>query len=473
MVGRLTEEKQRRFDQGDTHHMTSISATRPTPASTPATAASPGVTVKAGDTLTSLAASHGTSVDALRQSNPQLVNPDLLYPGQVLALPSASAPVAAPATTTSPPSGSAATSGSSPTAESSQAARTRVAAAGQLVVGRLAPLPSTRLEAHIVAGRVLQEGARGAEVVDLQRFLGMKSVDQDGVFGPATRATLTAYQARNGLEADGVVGPATMTALKASGVGSEGQRSMEMHLATGAPVREGARGDHVLALQRALGFSLAGQTGVFGPTTRAAVEEVQRRAFNMTPSSPGFGTVGPQTWSAIKAPPATSAASPAPVAGGPVSISERGRAQMSALVQHARGHHAGASRGRCMEYVWRYMTTSGYGKLDAWGDLPRMNGGLARGLPDYLNASPAHLKEAGLQRLDTTSPRITNPHDSRIPPGAIIVVAPGSYGTAHPTAGDIVVKGTRPGEFINDGPRMNYGTQSSWYGRILGVYVPE
>jgi hypothetical protein len=127
-----------------------------------------------------------------------------------------------------------------------------------------------------------------------------------------------------------------------------------------------------------------------------------------------------------------------------------------------------------MEYVWRYMTTSGYGKLDAWGDLPRMNGGLARGLPDYLNASPAHLKEAGLQRLDTaTSPRITNPHDSRIPAGAIIVVAPGSYGTSHPTAGDIVVKGNRSGEFINDGPRMNYGTQGSWHGRILGVYVPE
>ena len=314
----------------------------------------------------------------------------------------------------------------------------------------------------------------------------MKTVDQDGVFGPATRATLTAYQARHGLDADGVVGPATMTALKTSGVGSESQRGLEMHLATGVPVREGDRGEHILALQRALGFSQAGQTGVFGPTTRAAVEDVQRRAFGMSSSSPGFGTVGTQTWNAIKAPPATSPASPtsptsptspaspAPVAGGPLAISERGRAQMSALVHHARGHHSGASRGRCMEYVWRYMTTSGYGKLDAWGDLPRMNGGLARGLPDYLNASPAHLKEAGLQRLDTaTSPRITNPHDSRIPAGAIIVVAPGSYGTSHPTAGDIVVKGNRPGEFINDGPRMNYGTQGSWYGRILGVYVPE
>ena len=346
--------------------MTSISATRPTSA-TPATAPTPGVTVKAGDTLTSLAATHGTSVDALRQHNPQLTDPDLLHPGQVLALPPASSPPQSttPALPTTSPSGSTATTGGRPTAASSQASRSRAAAAGQVVAARIAGVPSTRLEAHVAAGRTLQAGARGAEVLDLQRFLGMKTVEQDGVFGPATLATLTAYQARHGLDADGVVGPATMAALKTSGVSSESQRSMEMHLATGAPVREGDRGDHVLALQRALGFSTAGQTGVFGETTRAAVEDVQRRAFGMTASSPGFGTVGAQTWSAIKTPPATSTASPAPVAGGPVSISERGRAQMSALVQHARGHHSGASRGRCMEYVWRYMTTSGYGKLDA------------------------------------------------------------------------------------------------------------
>ncbi len=289
--------------------MTSISATRPTPASTPATAASPGITVKAGDTLTSMAATHGTTVDALRQNNPQLANPDLLHPGQVLALPSASAP-AAPAPTTVPPSGSTATSGGRPSVESSQAARTRAAAAGQLAAGRLAPLPSTRLEAHIVAGRVLQQGARGAEVLDLQRFLGMKTVEQDGVFGPATRATLTAYQARHGLEADGVVGPATMKALKTTGAASDAHRSIDLHLATGRALREGDRGEHILALQRALGFSAGGQTGVFGPTTRAAVEDVQRRAFGMTPQSPGFGTVGPQTWGAIKAPPTTSTTSP-------------------------------------------------------------------------------------------------------------------------------------------------------------------
>ena len=147
---------------------------------------------------------------------------------------------------------------------------------------------------------------------------------------------------------------------------------------------------------------------------------------------------------------------------------------MRDLLSYARANNVGRSGGRCMEYVWRYMTKSGYGKLSNDDDLPGMDGNLARGFPDYLNQSQANLNEAGLQRLDSTlSPPITSPHDPRIPPGAIIVVAAGSYGTSHPTAGDIVVRGDRPGEFINDGPNMNYGSSASWYGQVRGVYVPK
>ncbi|MBP7634407.1 hypothetical protein KBA41_09545 [Candidatus Ozemobacteraceae bacterium] len=92
---------------------------------------------------------------------------------------------------------------------------------------------------------------------------------------------------------------------------------------------------------------------------------------------------------------------------------------------------------------------------------------------DYLNGGQTRLDEAGLQRLDTTlKPPITNPHDPRIPDGAVIVVSAGSYGTRDPVAGDIVVK-AGPGHFINDGPNMDYGTKSSWYGKVMGVYVPK
>lgn len=281
--------------------MTSISATRPTSTSTPATSAQPAITIKAGDTLTSLATTHRTSVDALRQSNPQLANPDLLYPGQVLALPPASA-TATPATATPPaaPSGSAATSGAPPSAESSRASRSRAAAAGQLAAARIAAVPSTRLEAHIVAGRTLKEGARGAEVLDLQRFLGMKTVDQDGVFGPTTSGALRSFQGRSGIAADGVVGPATMAALKKAGMAAEDARSLALRIETGNPIREGESGSHVRGLQRLLGFGPAGQTGTFGPTTRAAVEDAQRRLLGMTPQSPGWGGVGPLTYRALQ-----------------------------------------------------------------------------------------------------------------------------------------------------------------------------
>ncbi|MEW6711415.1 MAG: hypothetical protein AB1403_16440, partial [Candidatus Riflebacteria bacterium] len=138
----------------------------------------------------------------------------------------------------------------------------------------------------------------------------------------------------------------------------------------------------------------------------------------------------------------------------------------------AMGHHRGGSNGYCFNAVWGYLSNSGYGKIRAWGDLARMKSGLARYFADYMNAGQANLDEAGLQRLDTAlKPPVTNPHDSRIPKGAVIVVAAGSTGTADPVAGDIVIKGD--GRFINDGPNMWYGTRETWRGKLLGVYVPR
>jgi hypothetical protein len=155
-----------------------------------------------------------------------------------------------------------------------------------------------------------------------------------------------------------------------------------------------------------------------------------------------------------------------------VNISPRGKSQMSNVVDYALRNHKGGSNGNCFNAVWGYLTSSGYGKLDQWGDLPNMQSTYAKDFAIYLNARPENLDEAGLQRLDTAyDPPITNPHDSRIPKGAVIVVAPGSTGTAHATAGDIVIKGD--GRFINDGPNMDYGTKSTWTGKVLGVYIPK
>ncbi len=155
------------------------------------------------------------------------------------------------------------------------------------------------------------------------------------------------------------------------------------------------------------------------------------------------------------------------------AVSEKGRKQMADVVDYALSNHRGASNGQCFNAVWGYLTSSGYGNLKAWGDLPDMGSDEAREFAEFLNKSSANLDEAGLQRLDTAyNPPITSPHDPRIPEGAVIVVAAGSYGTAHPTAGDIVIKAGE-GRFINDGPNMDYGTASNWTGKLLGVYIPR
>ncbi|RKE84887.1 D-alanyl-D-alanine carboxypeptidase-like protein [Rhizobium sp. AG855] len=60
-------------------------------------------------------------------------------------------------------------------------------------------------------------GDRGPEVEWTQQRLNILSgfdVDEDGIFGPATRAAVIEFQRQHGLTADGVLGPKTMEALK-------------------------------------------------------------------------------------------------------------------------------------------------------------------------------------------------------------------------------------------------------------------
>ena len=175
------------------------------------------VTVRRGDTLTDIAARHDTSLDAMRLANPQLKNIDLLQPWQVLSLPQPAAtspsPAARPESAGALPSAPVLPAAPRPVSSSgllpppaskmTQAqSRSRAAATEQMAAARMAPIP-TKLEAMIRRGGVLREGAGGAEVLDLQRFLGMKRIEQDGDFGPATRQALEAFQRRHGLSADG------------------------------------------------------------------------------------------------------------------------------------------------------------------------------------------------------------------------------------------------------------------------------
>ena len=70
---------------------------------------------------------------------------------------------------------------------------------------------------------VLNQGATGPEVRDLQQKLkdaGFDPNSVDGNFGAGTKAAVIAFQQHNGLQADGVAGPATLAALQGASGGA-------------------------------------------------------------------------------------------------------------------------------------------------------------------------------------------------------------------------------------------------------------
>src|SRR4051812_19983884 len=69
--------------------MTAVSLSTETSASGRRSGLSPDEhLVRPGETLSGIAAERGVSLDALIRANPQIVNPNLIRPGQVLTLPS-------------------------------------------------------------------------------------------------------------------------------------------------------------------------------------------------------------------------------------------------------------------------------------------------------------------------------------------------------------------------------------------------
>ena len=69
--------------------MTGVSSVSSTQASAYASSSPQGdYTVKSGDTLWDIAQAKGVSLQALIQANPQIANPDLIYPGQQINIPS-------------------------------------------------------------------------------------------------------------------------------------------------------------------------------------------------------------------------------------------------------------------------------------------------------------------------------------------------------------------------------------------------
>jgi N-acetylmuramoyl-L-alanine amidase len=120
-------------------------------------------------------------------------------------------------------------------------------------------------------------GDRGPAVSDVQErltaILPGAPVDPDGIFGPATRASVQAFQRLRGLRVDGVCGTQTWNTLVEAGF-----RLGDRFLYRRTPM---LRGDDVAELQQrlcSLGFDTGRIDGIFGDATVRALGEFQRNA---------------------------------------------------------------------------------------------------------------------------------------------------------------------------------------------------
>jgi peptidoglycan hydrolase-like protein with peptidoglycan-binding domain len=126
---------------------------------------------------------------------------------------------------------------------------------------------------------VIQLNDTGEDVKSVQYLLNSRgcSLATDGVFGPATKTAVVAFQSGHGLTADGIVGNATWPQLIVT-------------VGTGAssPAVSGAQS------QLAARIGRPAVDGVFGPDTDEVVHGFQQGAGLIAD-----GVVGPNTWNAM------------------------------------------------------------------------------------------------------------------------------------------------------------------------------
>jgi len=216
--------------------------------------------VQPGDTLYTIAQKFGTTIDAIVRAN-NITNPNLIFVGQVLTIPTGTVPPPTP-----PP---------------------------------VIPTPPS-----VPLCPRLQRGARGPDVTRLQRLLlnaGFNPGPIDGIFGSRTESAVRSLQAARRLPVTGIVNVATWTAL---GVNCGVIPPVPVPPTPEPPpqyfcpiLRLGSRGPAVRFLQRLLqqkGFYRDSIDGEFGPTTQRAVRQFQRQA-GLTVT----GVVNAATWEAL------------------------------------------------------------------------------------------------------------------------------------------------------------------------------
>jgi N-acetylmuramoyl-L-alanine amidase len=140
---------------------------------------------------------------------------------------------------------------------------------------------------------ILRRNNAGKAVRDLQQRLasaGFVPVDDEaGGFGPATEASVRAFQEARGIRVDGICGPETWAALVESGFALGDRLLYERS--------PNLRGDDVAEVQHrfnALGFDAGREDGILGHQTAAAIREFQRNTGLSVD-----GILGPETLRAL------------------------------------------------------------------------------------------------------------------------------------------------------------------------------
>ncbi len=339
--------------------------------------------------------------------------------------------------------------------------------------------PSLRAIRDPASGATLQIGHFGPAVAEVQRLLMIKD---DGYFGVDTARVVYAFKQQHSLGEGERVGATTYQRLLEvrRGVPPEGQQSQGQGQAEqgqqGQAGQQGGQGsrwipapalEQIRAQQAVLDYRMEGDAvsfvqrlllieadGKYGDDTRTAV-----RQFKAQQSLGGGDQVGWFTLQRLEE-----------VAAERGNISADSSAQMARILAVAQSR-AGSQRpgGWCYRAVSTYIDATGYGRISRGGfgrAIPSGYWSYARQFADYLNMGD-NARRLGIKRL-----AINNPYEA--PAGAIVVVAPRSPGTSHPTAGDISIAGG-DGTFYNDG-NMSYRGREAWppaHGGVLGIYVPD
>ncbi len=242
---------------------------------------------------------------------------------------------------------------------------------------------STGVSAALIPQSVpptVRRGDKGPDVVKLQQALiakGLLSGVADGNFGSGTLAAVEQLQRQANMTADGVVGRKTWELLLGAG---QAPGPVPTPSGTTKTLRSGDEGPEVRELQQLLiskGFLSGSADGKFGNGTREAVANFQER--NNLRSD---GSVGPQTWAALRS---GSSVGPGPqpvISTTPLSSFNHSRVdtQMPSSGPHHMGYYADSKRwgtAKTVELLKRVAASfhAKTGKKLEIGDISLRGGG--------------------------------------------------------------------------------------------------